>query len=73
MGCTHYPLIINEIREVLGNVTFYDGSNGVARRLLNIIKENKFIGLGNDVFFFDSSNSIIKKERFYSILEGDYE
>ena len=44
LGCTHYPLIRNEIREVLGNVTFYDGSIGVAKQLKKIIKNNEYIG-----------------------------
>ena len=35
-----YPLIKNEIREVLGNVTFYDGSIGVSKQLSNIINDN---------------------------------
>ena len=33
LGCTHYPLIKRQIREILGDVPFFDGSCGVAREL----------------------------------------
>ncbi len=69
LGCTHYPLIKSEIRDVLGNVTFYDGSNGIARRLRNIIEENNFIGRGKNISFIDSSNNLDKEIRFYRVLE----
>lgn len=74
LGCTHYPLIKNNIRKVLGDVTFYDGSIGVAKRLLSVIKSNNFVG--NDKFgikFIDSANSEIKKRRFLEMMEGNYE
>ena len=34
LGCTHYPLIKDNIRKVLGNVNFFDGSVGVSKELL---------------------------------------
>ena len=69
LGCTHYPLIKNEIREILGNVTFYDGSIGVAKRLRNIIDNNNFIGNGEtNILFIDSSDDSFKEQRFKSIL-----
>lgn len=68
LGCTHYPLIKKEIKEVLGDVNFYDGSVGVAKRLKEVInninlKETKF-----KLEFIDSSNSKNKEKRFYDIL-----
>lgn len=74
LGCTHYPLIKKEITEVLGDVTFYDGSIGVSKQLGRIIRDNEFIrnGKGN-VLFFDSSHDIMKEKRFMSLLEGEYE
>ncbi len=33
LGCTHYPFVINQIREVLGDVPFFDGGEGTARQL----------------------------------------
>ena len=69
LGCTHYPLIKKEISDVLGKVSFYDGSIGVAKRLNSVIKENNYIGNKNIITFYDSSNDENKEKRFYEILE----
>lgn len=72
LGCTHYPLIKDEISEVLGDVTFYDGSVGVAKRLKKIVVDNCLVGDGKlDVLFVDSSNDSFKESRFNSFL-SDY-
>ena len=66
LGCTHYPLIKEAIRKVLGNVKFYDGVEEVVNTLqkeLTNIKETKF-----DIEFIDSSHSKSKKERFFKLL-----
>ena len=71
LGCTHYPLIKREISDVLGNVTFYDGSVGVAKQLDRIIKDNGFTSNSKfAVCFIDSSNDVNKRSRFFDILEG---
>lgn len=33
LGCTHYPFVVPAIREVLGDVEFFDGGAGTARQL----------------------------------------
>lgn len=69
LGCTHYPLIKKEISTILGNVTFYDGSIGVAKQLKKIIDTNNFISnKKTNIIFIDSSNDKLKEERFYKIL-----
>lgn len=74
LGCTHYPLIKQQIRDVLGDVIFFDGSFGVARQLKKIIDEYQFEGTGETgVLFLDSSHDIIKEQRFRKLLEEDYE
>lgn len=73
LGCTHYPLIKDEIRKVLGDVEFYDGSVGVAKQLVRIIKDNEYNGNGYSISFIDSSDDKGKKDRFFEILEGNYE
>lgn len=74
LGCTHYPLIKNEIRDVLGNVTFYDGALGVAQQLRKVILDNNFVGFDEfEIKFLDSSLSKVKEKRFWDILGGDYE
>ena len=70
LGCTHYPLIKKEIVEVLGSVTFYDGSIGVAKQLKRIFVENDFIGNGKkNIIFIDSSHDKVKENRFREILD----
>lgn len=70
LGCTHYPLIKHEISKVLGNVEFYDGSDGVSRELVKQLNDNK-IKYNYDkleISFIDSSNILDKEKRFYEIL-----
>ncbi len=69
LGCTHYPLIKQEIRDILGDVVFYDGSLGIVKELERKIRE---IGLQESkqiIVFEDSSNNSLKEERFYNCLE----
>lgn len=71
LGCTHYPIIKSNIKRVLGNVNFYDGSVGVAKQLVRIINDNNFVSDGEFcVSFIDSSSSKDKEKRFFDILEG---
>lgn len=71
LGCTHYPLIKKEIRDVLGDVVFYDGSYGVSKQLERIILRKGFVGTGKrGVKFYDSSLSNVKEERFWNLLGG---
>lgn len=72
LGCTHYPLIKKEIEQILGKVEFFDGSIGLAKNVKNILIEknmvSKNLNRGN-ITFFDTSESELKKERFFNILE----
>ncbi len=71
LGCTHYPLIENEIREVLGNVEFFNGAASLAKHLKNILIEKKMLNNKSEkgnIEFIDSSNLPYKKERFYKYL-----
>ena len=73
LGCTHYPLIKNEIKEVLGEVTFFNGAPYLAKHLKEVLEENNII---NDQYskktieFIDSSNSEKKEKRFFEIING---
>ena len=71
LGCTHYPLIKREISEVLGDVTFYDGSYGVAKQLKRIIEFYGYLGNNSRVLFIDSTGDVEKEKRFYRILGSD--
>ena len=72
LGCTHYPLIKDMIKDVLGDVNFFDGSVGVSRELKRRLEEKKL--LTSDEFyleFYDSSTDNDKEKRFYEIINKD--
>ena len=67
LGCTHYPLIQDEMQEVLGQVTFFNGASYLAKHLQEVLEEKD---LANNmekkgiIQFIDSSNDEQKKKRF---------
>ena len=70
LGCTHYPLIKDEITEVLGNVTFYDGSLGVAKHTKEVLEEKNLLSYNTGkIIFIDSSNNKEKERLFYELLK----
>lgn len=38
LGCTHYPFVARQIRDVLGDVPFFDGAHGTAKRLRSLLE-----------------------------------
>ena len=73
LGCTHYPLIKDNIRKVLGDVKFFDGSLGVSKEL---VRQLEFRGITFDdnsysVEFIDSSGDASKERRFGELLNID--
>ena len=68
LGCTHYPLIKNEIKAILGDVNFFDGSVGVAKRVKQVVFEENLKESTFKLDFIDSSNSKIKEQRFFDIV-----
>lgn len=76
LGCTHYPLAKAEIKEVLGDVNFFDGAEGVSRQLKRILEEKSLLNNKKEKFtieFADSSETPEqqeqKKRRFFDYLE----
>ncbi len=72
LGCTHYPLIQNEIQEILGEVRFFNGANSLAKHLKNVLKEKNILCESlnaGSIEFIDSSNSEFKKKRFFENLK----
>ena len=70
LGCTHYPLIKDNISKVLGNVKFFDGSIGVSKELVRQLEAR---GLSYDfgkleIEFIDSRQSSSKEKRFKQLL-----
>lgn len=71
LGCTHYPLIKDKIKNVLGEVTFFDGGKGVALRLKNLLEQSNMLSsnINGSITFYDSSNDKDKETRFYELLK----
>lgn len=76
LGCTHYPLAKKEIAAVLGDVDFYDGAGGVARRLKYLLEQGNMLNGGMQrgrIEFMDSNPDEnireLKESRFFEILE----
>ena len=75
LGCTHYPLIKKNIRRVLGDVKFFDGSLGVSKELVRQL-ELRGITFDNKSFsvdFIDSSNNSNKRARFMELMSSSDE
>ena len=70
LGCTHYPLIQDEIAKILGQVRFYDGSLGLVRELIRIVQSISLKPRKQTITFIDSSNQMIKKERFEQLIRN---
>lgn len=73
LGCTHYPLIQEQIGEILGGVTFFNGAPNLAKHLKYILQNQKLINKSNEIGkinFVDSSNSEYKKERFFKLVNS---
>lgn len=78
LGCTHYPLAKNEIKEVLGDVNFFDGANGVSRQLKRVLEQKDLLNDKNEIGkieFVDSSISPQQRKekelRFFKLLSED--
>ena len=78
LGCTHYPLVQDEINEVLGgNIKFFNGAKRLAIHLKEILKEKNLLQDGTldkfdperQIEFIDSQNSSKKRERFFEIIK----
>ena len=69
-GCTHYPLIQEEIKSVLSDeVNFFNGAPNLAKHLKDVLEEKDLIEKQEGkIEFIDSRNSESKKNRFYEIL-----
>ena len=74
LGCTHYPLIQNEIKEILGDINFFNSAPSLANHLKEILEEKQII---NDeesfekkqIKFKDSKCSKEKEQRFFEIIK----
>ena len=63
LGCTHFPLAKDTIRNILGDVLFVDGSIGIANRIKSLIKLNNGNGYVKVI-----STSIDVEDRILNII-----
>ena len=70
-GCTHYPLIQEQIKKVLGDdITFFNGAPNLARHLKNLLIEKELLEQNEGrIEFIDSNNSLENKDRIYEIAQ----
>ncbi len=72
LGCTHYPLIQNEINDVLGGkITFFNGAKSLAIHLKNILEKENLINEDTKQYaieFIDSQKLKSKEDRFFEII-----
>lgn len=70
LGCTHYPLIQEEIQEILGQVQFFNGAPSLAKQLKRILQEKDLFNRGEgNVVFEDSQKLEEKQKRFFELVE----
>ena len=72
LGCTHYPLVQNEIQEILGQVRFFNGAPNLAKHLKEVLIEQNLLnetGMGK-IEFEDSQGLKEKEDRFFKILKS---
>lgn len=70
LGCTHFPIIKDEITNVLGHVHFCESKEGISKRL-GILLQRFHIKQKNhkgNIIFYDSSHAKQKEERFSNLL-----
>ena len=65
LGCTHYPFLIEQIKEIVGNdVQIIDPSSAVAKRVKYLLKEKNIISnrieIPEYIFFTNSDKNILQ-------------
>lgn len=71
LGCTHYPLVLDEIKRAAGeHVSVFDGSDGTARHTKHLLEELSLNSLTRKIGIieFISSDGSDHLERFYNII-----
>ncbi len=65
LGCTHYPFLANEIKDILGEkINIVNPSEAIARRVEYLLVENKFTELGNSSLLFFTTGNLDNMKNF---------
>ena len=66
LGCTHYPFVERQIREILGDIDVYNGADGVARELARSLMERGLLSSTSRAeMVFESSDGRPETAAFY--------
>ena len=67
LGCTHYPFIKKHLKNILGDIPFFDGADGTARELVRRLKEGGLFTkrTGKGSIIFDSSKKTPEEIALY--------
>ena len=65
LGCTHYPYLIPQIKEILGNnVTIIDSGEAVAKQTKSILEQHQLINLNRKMkfhqFYINKNKKVLK-------------
>ena len=81
LGCTHFPFAKKDIKEVLGDVLFFDGAEGAARQLKRRLMAENLLAFADEqnaghirgtVSFENSSGCKEQLELCKKLFTGDY-
>ena len=65
LGCTHFPLIIDEIKKIIPpKISILESSDAVAKQTKRVLKENNLIkneGIGNTTFYCNGPTTSLNK------------
>ena len=70
LGCTHYPLIEKQIKEVLGDIDYYDSGLGTAKELKRQLKARGLLNTDSTEgsVTFESSHKTDEELKLYEML-----
>lgn len=71
LGCTHYPLAKDNIKKILGDVIFIDGSIGIAKRIKNLLQDNNDFNLDRTGKIVVLSEELLIKKRILDIVHNE--
>ncbi len=74
LGCTHYIIIQDQIKEILGNIEVFYGAGNLARHLKEVLEEKNLLNTSQKtgkIEFIDSKHDEKKKERFFELINNE--
>lgn len=75
LGCTHYPFVKRQIKEILGNVPVFDGGKGTASQVKRVLEEKNLLNDSSEKgqIIFESSKETEEEIEIYRRLYSLYE